>query len=77
MIERNVTFFADEKSKEIYKKMIRFRQTYKKNDAPTYTWKDQYFVKDIISLSKNEIFVDCGAYNGDTISAFIKLSGGV
>ncbi len=30
-----------------------------------------YFDKDIISLSENEVYVDCGAYDGDTILSFI------
>jgi len=30
----------------------------------------QYFDKDIFKPSENEVFVDCGAYNGDTVIAF-------
>lgn len=33
---------------------------------------DQYFAKDILSLTENEVFVDCGAYNGDTLLDFMK-----
>ncbi|MBK4726996.1 FkbM family methyltransferase [Pantoea agglomerans] len=29
-----------------------------------------YFPADIINLKDNEVFVDCGAYNGDSIAAF-------
>jgi len=29
-----------------------------------------YFPKDIVSLSASEVFVDCGAYNGDSVNAF-------
>lgn len=32
----------------------------------------QYFPKDLFSLGLNEVFVDCGAYNGDTILSFLK-----
>lgn len=32
---------------------------------------DQYFPKDIIQLKGDEIYIDCGAYNGDTIQQFI------
>ena len=31
-----------------------------------------YFDKDIVRLEDNEIFVDCGAYTGDTVIQFIK-----
>jgi len=35
---------------------------------------DQYF-PDIIKLKDNEVFVDCGAYDGDSIDLFIKNMG--
>ncbi|MDY4366632.1 FkbM family methyltransferase [Pectobacterium brasiliense] len=34
--------------------------------------KDHYFPDDIISLSEGEVFIDCGAYTGDTIAALLK-----
>lgn len=34
--------------------------------------KDQYFPEDIIRLSDSEVFVDGGAYTGDTLLAFIR-----
>lgn len=32
----------------------------------------QYFDYDVISFADNEVYVDCGAYNGDTADAFIR-----
>lgn len=37
---------------------------------------EQYFPEDIINLSEEEIFVDAGAFNGDTIKEFIKKTNG-
>jgi FkbM family methyltransferase len=37
---------------------------------------EQYFDKDLIKLSENEVFCDCGSFNGDTLETFIALSGG-
>jgi len=34
-----------------------------------------YFPADLFQLSRNEVFVDCGAYDGDTIAAFRKVTG--
>ncbi len=34
--------------------------------------KDQYFDSDIIQLSTEESFVDCGAYTGDTTDTFLE-----
>lgn len=33
---------------------------------------NQYFQDDIISVSENEIFIDCGAYHGESINDFLK-----
>lgn len=33
----------------------------------------QYFPDDIIKLSQHEVFVDCGAYTGDTLEIFSRL----
>jgi FkbM family methyltransferase len=34
-----------------------------------------YFPKDLYDLTCNEVFVDCGAYDGDTIKSFLRESG--
>lgn len=34
--------------------------------------KKQYFPEDVIQLTGDEIFVDCGAYTGDTLECFLK-----
>jgi FkbM family methyltransferase len=36
----------------------------------------QYFCSDFITPKTNEIFVDCGAYNGDTFTEFLNFTGG-
>ena len=33
-----------------------------------------YFPADLFQLSRNEVFVDCGAYDGDTIAAFRRVT---
>jgi FkbM family methyltransferase len=35
-----------------------------------------YFPPDVIKLGENEVFVDCGAYDGDTLARFHRLVGG-
>lgn len=35
---------------------------------------NQYFSKDIVNLSQDENFVDCGAYIGDTLENFAELT---
>jgi FkbM family methyltransferase len=35
-----------------------------------------YFPDDLVSLKPDEVFVDCGAFDGDSVAAFLKRSGG-
>jgi FkbM family methyltransferase len=61
---------ADEKSKKTYLGMTKFRSTYKKKDFPFSSCeRKQYYIKEL-KLGNNEVFVDCGAYDGDTINRF-------
>jgi FkbM family methyltransferase len=62
---------ADERSKENYLGMIKFRQTCSKKDYPVISNETQYFIKEL-KLSEDEVFIDCGAFIGDTIDNFLK-----
>ena len=75
-ISRIVTLYnilSDEKSKEVYKAVLKFKLT------EDYTYlinvkddvKKQYF-DEVAKFSDEEVFVDCGGYTGDTIEAFLK-----
>lgn len=61
---------ADETSKEV---LLVFLQHWlyntSLNEMPKNSWK-QYFDLDIIRFRKEEVFVDCGAYRGDTFLDF-------
>ncbi len=74
--EKVCEFLADEKSKDTYTKLINLRQSYEKKDIPKYNYFDQYFPIDIPAFSERwsggEVFVDCGAFNGDIDDAFAK-----
>lgn len=64
---------ADKKSKSIFNSIISFRLKHYygvKMDTITSN-QDQYFEKNIVKLSNDEIFVDGGAYDGDTIRKII------
>ena len=59
---------SDEASKQALDEFLHQRNTgafYK-----PYSHKLEYFDDEIVSLSENEVFVDCGAYDGDSILAF-------
>ena len=59
---------ADKKSKDCFQAQIRCRQNVRL--CPTGSVTNQYFPKDIIHLSNQEVFVDCGAFTGDSILKF-------
>jgi len=71
-IKKIVSLLADEKSKEVFLKNIKLRSIgfWFMRGTP----QDQYFPKDIVQLSEEEVFIDCGAYNGDTIAKFRQSS---
>lgn len=69
---------ADERSREV------FVNTFCLRVAPHLAWQSyedlftlpQYFPEDIVSLANCKNMVDCGAYTGDTLEEFHKLTGG-
>jgi len=73
LIEKNIDLLYDEKSKKVYEGLILYRKYRKRKYFPYYSAKDQYFPEDVIKLNENEIFVDCGAFEGDTAQEFLKL----
>jgi len=71
-VYRISNMLADEKSKKTYLGMVKFRQTCEIKDFPvSLCEKEQYFIEEL-KLDDNEVFVDCGAYDGDTINTFLK-----
>lgn len=64
---------ADERSKEVFRNLLQYkisrdiRLIESINDLPK---ENQYFASDIIRLQNDEVFVDLGAYTGDTIQVF-------
>ena len=72
-IESITNLLADQQSKEVYQAAIRYRQTHDWKDAPVYSKDNQYFVEDIVPITPQEVFVDCGAFDGDTMEEFCKV----
>ena len=69
--------FSDDLSREIFTRVIQTHMQRKPIRIPSRPLEEQYFPKDI-SLSKGySRFVNCGAYNGDTIKQLNALFGKV
>ena len=71
-IERIASWFADEKSRKVYRNILAYRSTHHRKYMRGIVDRDQYFDKDIIHFGTGEGFVDCGAYKGDTVAAFVR-----
>ncbi|MDR2598806.1 MAG: FkbM family methyltransferase [Oscillospiraceae bacterium] len=72
-VNKILSTLYDEDSKECYKKMITFRCYSNTDDFPQCYQSDTYFDNNYFNYGNNEVFVDCGAYIGDTIRAFKRI----
>ncbi len=69
------SLLKDTKSEKIFTEIIKFRLTFDKSIFNKIKDdKTEYFDEKIIKLSQKEIFLDGGAYDGDTIRMFVKES---
>lgn len=66
------SLLEDDKSREVYEKLIRFRMLDDSIQIPTEVQDKQYFEYGFYPKSDDEIFVDCGAYNGISLRTFLK-----
>jgi len=64
---------SDYESKRQYLQHIRFRLKADLNNLPIPSFNNQYFPEEIIKLTDSESFVDCGAYDGDTLKIFLNI----
>ena len=70
--DRVYDILEDEISRKTYKAIIDFRQTYDIKLLNRVYEKKQYFLKEILPPKENEVFIDGGAYIGDTALDFLK-----
>ncbi len=76
-IEKVYGYLADDLSREVYEKILYFRLIDDSIAVPTISQNEQYFERDIYKPSKEEVFVDCGAFNGISLQTFLKKNKGV
>ena len=70
------TLFSDEESRREFVAQVRFRLLLDYNALELPSSADHYFPADLFELSSEEVFIDCGAFDGDTIEDFIALNNG-
>jgi FkbM family methyltransferase len=67
--------WADEISIEIFKGTLAFLVTHDINDMPRYE-RGEYFIPTLFNASHYRNFVDGGAFDGDTLQEFLKITDG-
>lgn len=74
--EKAYEILSDYKSKEVFINILNYKMSkdikYTQNICDDYG--KQYFDQEIINFKEDEVFIDGGAYNGDSIKLFLKNS---
>lgn len=74
LIEKAYLKLFDEESKRQFVGHLKARIGYSFEVIPKAQIDNQYFPIDIVNLERDEVFLDCGAFTGDTLSDFLKYS---
>lgn len=69
-------FLSDEQSRRVYKSILKFYYTGEISLLDEITTAKSEAFDNILKLGNNEVYVDLGAYNGDTIDEFLHYSKG-
>ena len=77
-ISRHLGLFlslVDDKSRQVHDGLIQYRLSYDARfaDAVSDQYDRQYFDNDLITFSPENIFVDLGGYDGDTVEKYIEF----
>lgn len=68
--------WSDQASRKEFVAQVEFRTSLDFNLINWTVEGKHYFPKDLFSLGKEEVFVDCGAFDGDTIADFVQETAG-
>lgn len=71
-IEKVYQLLEDEKSKEIFEKMLTYHITLERDLVKSVYDKNTYFGNDVISEFHGDTVVDCGAFTGDSMESFFQ-----
>ena len=63
---------CDQKSRDVFDAAVKYHLTGDYHQGARLRDGDLYYPKGVINIGENEVYVDCGAYNGETIAHFIS-----
>jgi FkbM family methyltransferase len=75
-VRRAYDVWHDDASRNEYVAHVRWRLHLDFDNLPPPVTQDIYFPADLFKLIDEEVFVDCGAYDGDTVRSFIARNAG-
>jgi FkbM family methyltransferase len=73
-VRRAFDLWSDERSRQEYVDQVRWRLRLDFDGLADPDAETMYFPKDLFALRSDEVFIDCGAYDGDTLEVFKKES---
>jgi FkbM family methyltransferase len=75
-IRKTWSLLSDDTSRNEYLAQIHWRLDPEYDQIPEQAKHEIYFPPDLIKLNENEVFVDCGAYDGDTVRSLLQQTKG-
>jgi FkbM family methyltransferase len=75
-VRAGFNLWRDDASRAEYVAQVRWRLWLDFDNLPPPVKEDIYFPRDLFEISEEEVFIDCGAYDGDTVRDFIGHSQG-
>jgi FkbM family methyltransferase len=76
LIRKCAGLWSDRASLEAFVGILRWRLLADFSGIPTRSNDEQYFADDLFSIDPGDVFVDCGAYDGDTIRVLAQRLNG-
>jgi FkbM family methyltransferase len=74
-IRRAYGLWTDDASRREFVAQVQWRLTGNYDDLTPVAGRDAYFDEDLFTLKPDEVVVDCGAYDGDTLRSFLRCRG--
>lgn len=71
-IRRALALWDDETSQREYLAQVRYRVSLNERLPPSLPPESTYFPRDLVALRSDETYVDCGAFDGDSIRCFLR-----
>lgn len=74
-LEKIYNLLLDKTSQKVFLNLLMYRLTHNRDYVlRAYSMEPQYFISTFRGLSSNQVYVDCGAYNGDSFINYCQYN---